>query len=175
MKRIIFFLLFVLISLSDCMRQSDFCIIPNENFSYCYGNQSYNCANFVCAKNQYSCHLLSLFSGLKGENKASYELFIDRIKNCSEKEPINNNTYEWNEDEVCLNTKDCTKSSIRRTWSTKIKRNECKCIGKYSFRCNSDYCGLNERACDGLIKKSFKLIKKCDYSKIKLILYNKNF
>ena len=49
-------------------------------------------------------------------------------------------------------------------WLNLLKYDKCgKCSGKYSLRCNSDYCGLDKRACNGLKKNSIDLeIKKCD-------------
>jgi len=52
-------------------------------------------------------------------------------------------------------------------WSTKIKLVECECIGKFSFKCNSDYCGLDKQACDGLNKRKIAGIKKCVTNEIK--------
>ena len=174
MKSIIF--LFCFISIMHCIRENDLCIPNDEKFEIeCYGIYSYNCANLVCTKNQYGCHVLSLFSGLKGIHKLRYDSFMDSIKPCSKIQSSSTIINNWNADDVCLNTKDCShKTSIHRILSNKIKRNECKCIGKYSYRCNGDYCGLDKQACDGLSKNTVE-IKKCDYSKIKLILYNNDF
>ena len=35
-------------------------------------------------------------------------------------------------------------------WSKQATSIECKCSGKYKQRCNSDYCALDQRACNGL-------------------------
>ncbi len=59
---------------------------------------------------------------------------------------------------VCLNAKDCSKSSIHRLWSQKV---DCKCKGKYNYKCNTDYCSLNKQTCDSLMKRKLTGIKKC--------------
>lgn len=45
-------------------------------------------------------------------------------------------------------------------WSFNQIKQECKCKGKYSYKCSWDHCALDKLACDGL-KKNAKSIKKC--------------
>jgi hypothetical protein len=92
-----------------------------------------------------NCHVLSLFSGLKAQHRKNYESFMNKIKKCPEHTKPK---YKWNKNDVCLNTKNCLKTSIHRLWFTKIKLVECECIGRYGFECSRDYCGLDKRACD---------------------------
>ena len=105
------------------LKPTDLCF-PNENNKFeCNGYHGYNCADFVCTRSQYSCHLLSLFSGLKGLHKIRYESFINNVADCPD--------FHWNPDNVCLNTKDCKTqpfhlSSIHRFWSLQIQPTECK-------------------------------------------------
>ena len=154
-KVIIIFLLFIFGSFVECkvMKQGEFCYRKNE--FECFGNFSYNCGNAVCTKTQYNCHVLSLFSKQK-VNELKYTIFMGKIKDC-----LAPPKYKWNKKDVCLNSKTCTQSGIFRLWS--IKLNECKCPGKHSFKCNNkDYCGIDERACEGLKKTStIGKIEKC--------------
>ena len=152
--------LFIIVSLIEgtILKIDDLCYPKAEKELKCYGNYSFFCGDFICTKNQYICHVLSLFSGLRGEHRKNYESFMTKIKNCPEPPK-----YKWNKNDVCLNTKNCVKPSIHRLWSAKIRLVDCKCIGKHSFKCNSDYCGLDKRACDGVNKKVMIGIKYCDH------------
>jgi hypothetical protein len=157
MKIAIVFLL-LNVSFIKCLKSGDFCY-PNKRKEFmCSEKYNFNCANFICTKNQYSCHVLSLFSALNGAlNKKKYGLFIDKIEKCNE--------YIWKINDVCLiPSKYCNqKESIFRRWSNKNKKQECKCNGKFNFECHmNNYCGLNKRACDGLlIRKKIIGIKQC--------------
>ena len=161
MKIMIFIYIFIIVSFveSTILKNDDLCYPKEEKELKCYDKYSFVCGDFLCAKNQYICHLLSLFSGLQGEHRKNYESFMTKIKKCPEPPK-----YKWNKNDVCLNTKNCVKPSIHRLWSTKIKLVECECIGKFSFKCNSDYCGLDKKACDGLNKKKISGIKNCDHN-----------
>ena len=82
---------------------------------------------------------------------------MNQIKDCPQPPK-----YKWNLNDVCLNSKDCLKTTLWRIWSTLLIPGECKCKGKHNYRCNNDYCALNKQACDGLNnQKSKKKIKKC--------------
>jgi hypothetical protein len=161
----ILILLFFIFSFveSTNLKIDDLCYPKEEKELKCYGSYSFACGDFICTKNQYICHVLSLFSGLKGEHRKNYESFMIKIKKCPEPPK-----YKWNKNNVCLNTKKCLKTSIYRSWFTKTKLVECECIGKFSFKCNSDYCGLDKKACDGLNKKKISGIKNCDHKKTQI-------
>ena len=60
--------------------------------------------------------------------------------------------YKWNPNDACLSTKDCFQTSLWRILSNLLTPGECKCRGKLNYKCNSDYCALNEQACDSLKK-----------------------
>ena len=163
MKLKIILILFLVIKLMKCLSYSDFCI-PNENDKIeCGGIYNYACGDFVCAKNQYRCHLLSLFSGSKGKHRYNYESFVNKIHQCPESHLLKRKPkYIWSPNDVCLNPKDCVQSLFHRLWLPRwtMKFGECKCSGKYSHKCSSDYCGLDERSCTELSKKPTG-IKKC--------------
>jgi len=85
-----------------------------------------------------------------------FEAFTKLIKTCSEPPK-----YEWNPKHVCLNPKNCDPFRFWSIWAPLMKPKECDCKGKFSIKCNSDYCASNQRACKE-IKHSTKLnIKKC--------------
>lgn len=150
MKIKIFFFFFI--SLVQCIKTNDFCYLKKgKTFSKCNEKYNFKCGSFACTTNQKNCEFLSLFSALEKIHKTRLNLMV---KECSE-----TSKYKWNANDVCLNAKNCVKFLIT-IWSFQAKQNECKCIGKYSYKCNSDYCGLNKHACDGLSKKISK-IKKC--------------
>jgi hypothetical protein len=132
----------------------EMCFPKEAEITECHGKYKYNCGDFVCTKNEYSCQMLSLFSVLKGDHFKKYESFIKEIKECP-KPP----KYKWQPNDVCLNTNDCV-STLKRIWPyNRVKLTACKCTGKYIYKCNHDYCALNKLACEGL-KKNVK-IKKC--------------
>jgi hypothetical protein len=160
MKMMIFFYLFIIVSFIKCknLKIDDLCYPKEEKELKCYGNYNFFCSDFICSKSQYTCHVLSLFSGLTGEHRKNYELFMRKIKKCPE-------PPKWSKNNVCLNAKNCLKTSIHRLWSTNIKLIECECVGNYSFKCNSNYCGLDKQACDGITKINIVGIKNCDQKK----------
>ena len=157
MKNMIFFILF-LVACIECNKfkiNTEICFPKEEKQFECLGIYNYNCGDFVCAKTQYSCQMLSLFSGLKGEHIIrKYKSLVTKIKICPE--PAK---YKWKTNDVCFNSKDCvtTKMTI---WSFNQIKQECKCKGKYRYKCSRDHCALDKLACDGL-KKNAKGIKKC--------------
>ncbi len=153
MKLIIF--LFLFISITKCVKINDLCYPKNGTKFKCKGIYNYNCGGFMCTKNQNNCEILSIFLALKGKVKTKYESFMTEVKECSE-----SSKYKWNAKDVCVRTKLCIKPFIHRIWSNKIILAECKCIGKYKYRCNSNYCGFNKLACEGISQK-FSGIKRC--------------
>ena len=148
---------FIFVSLAQCIsiKHDDLCFPKQGKEFGCYDAYSFSCGGFVCTKSQNTCHVLSSFNGLKGK-ESKYRKFIQTIKKCAEPPK-----YKWNKNDVCLNSKTCIKPEIHRLWSTQIKLIECKCIGKHSFRCDSHYCGIDERACNGLKKTKIAGINKC--------------
>ena len=165
MKKVIF--LFYLFSFIQCsIKVSDFCnkIKIKGKEVECQQNYSSSCGEYLCAKDRYSCQNIKLYNSIKAiqKNERDYllfenrlDLFLKLIKNCPK--PLE---YEWNPNDVCLNSKNCFNTRLR-IWSSVMKPIECKCRGKYALRCNSDYCGVGRQACDGL--KNMIKIKKCIY------------
>jgi hypothetical protein len=156
MKKMILLILYF-VAFIECNKYkiSEICYPKARKKIECHGQYNYNCNNSVCTKNKYTCEMMSLFSGLKGEYLKKYKSVLNVIKKCPEP-PIN----KWKPNDVCLNTKDCV-STLMSIWSfNRIKQKECKCRGKYDYRCNQDYCALNKRACERL-KKNINGIKKC--------------
>jgi hypothetical protein len=164
MKKVIF--LFYLFSFIQCsIKVSDFCnkIKINGKEVDCKNNYSSSCGEYLCAKDRYSCQSIKLHNALKAiqRNEREYillenqlDLFLKLIKNCPK--PFES---KWKPNDVCLNDKDCLKAHGYGIWSSLLTPNECKCQGKYAYRCNSYLCGINRQACDGL-KNNIK-IKKC--------------
>jgi hypothetical protein len=166
----IVFTLIVIFSINwiECtFKVTDFCkkleIYGKEQ--ECKGKYSLSCADILCAKDRYSCQGIRLLHGIKSIQKTekdyqffknNFEAFIKLIKKCPKQLK-----YKLNSNDVCLNTKDCFKSSLWRIWSTLLKTDECKCRGKYNFRCNSDYCALDKQACDTLKQVKQSNITKC--------------
>jgi hypothetical protein len=157
MKKIIF--LFYLISFIECIRITDYCYKLKGKEHKCKGKYYSNCnTNNVCAKNTLSCKNLILFSPNNHNNNNGFKAIRSQIKNCTE---------EWNSNEICLNSDNCSKHiGYGGRWSIQIKSNVCKCSGKYSHKCNGNYCSLDKRTCDGFNKnKSIKINKKCTNNK----------
>jgi hypothetical protein len=161
-------ILILSIQLIQCIKVTDFCfqISINNEVKKCPENNkcNYDCGKGLCSINRYSCQSIKLFSVVKDfqRNEKSYlfflnnfESFVREIKDCPEPPK-----YEWNPNDVCLNTKDCMNTTIR-IWSNLLKPSECKCKGKYNHKCNSDYCASDKRACDYLKKIIRSKIKKC--------------
>ena len=148
------------------LRVADFCEkleIDGEE-QKCNGKYSLSCADILCAKDRYSCQSIRILHGIKNIQKNekgylffqnNFEAFMKFIRKCP-KQP----KYKWSPKDVCLNNKHCFQTSLWRTlWSTPFKPDECKCRGKYNYRCNNAYCALDKQACDAL--KQDSNIKKC--------------
>ena len=77
---IIFLFIFVSLVNSSELKISDLCYPQQVYGLECHGIYSYNCANFLSTRTQYNCHVLSLFSGLKGVHRQNYKTFMYKIK-----------------------------------------------------------------------------------------------
>jgi len=154
MKKII--LLFFLVSHVNCyifQLTNDICYPKESKEIQCHGKYSYNCDDYVCIKNQYNCHMFSLFSELKGkQNELKFYSFVKRIKQCPE--------YKWSPNDVCIKDKVCLTPIVSLWFMGKTKLTECPCNEKYSYKCNISYCALNKLACDKM-RKSANGIKNC--------------
>ena len=167
MKIILTLILIFSINWIECtFKATDFCKkseidgIEQE----CKSKYSLSCADILCAKNRYSCQGIRLLHGIKSIQKTeegyqffqnNFEAFMKLIVKCP-KLP----KYKWNPNDVCLNNKNCFPTSSWIIWSTLFKLGECRCRGKYNYKCNSDYCALKKQACDSL--KENKSNKKCN-------------
>ena len=163
--RIFLLVFYFLISYRDCLNHTDFCNgnLTDEKSLKCFGKFSFTCGGLLCSRDEKSCQQIDAFNSITSFRKISEKAFINYknklmaflmlIKDCPE--------YKWSENDVCLNTKDCFKISVISVWSIQMKLNECNCMGKFNFKCNSDYCATDKRLCDQLkiFKKSS--IKKC--------------
>jgi hypothetical protein len=163
MKTIFIIILIFSINWIKCtLKVTDFCekLEINDREQKCKGNYSLTCAGILCAKDRYSCQSIRVLHGIKNIQKTekdyvflqnNFKAFMKLIQKCPKP--------KWNPNDVCLNTKNCFQTSLWRIWSTLLKPGECKCRGKYNYKCKSDYCALDKQACD-LLKK-IKIIKKC--------------
>ncbi len=155
MLKIIFFLI-TCIHMIQCLKETDFCLRNKNTKIKCDGQHSFYCNNNLCSKDKISCQrLMALLEKNKIYQKIDDESFkMKYIKECSKLAE-----YKWNSNNVCLNNKNCV-STAMRLWSLdRIKQGECKCKGNYHFRCSSDYCASDKRACLDL-NQNIK-IKKC--------------
>lgn len=165
----IIFLFFVSIKLIECIKMTDFCFhdIFQNKIIKCKETKNYNyeCGQGICSIDRYSCQSLKLFSKVKDTQKSEknyrffenyYEKFLSQIKDCP-KTPLK---YKLNSNDLCLNARDCFQA-IRLLWSSIIKKGECKCKGKYDYKCDSDYCASDKQACDHLKQIVRSKTKKC--------------
>jgi len=166
MKPLIF-LIFIVNIIHCKIKVTDFCtkLEINGKKQECHGEYNLSCIGILCTKDIYTCWGIKYLRGLKylqnsEENyyfcQSWYETFMNQIKICP-KPP----EYTWNPNDVCLNTKDCLQTTFWRIWSTLLKPAECKCKGKYNYKCNSDYCASDKRACNYLKETKKFQIKKC--------------
>jgi hypothetical protein len=166
MKILIVIALIFTINWIECtLKVTDFCkkLEIDRNEKECKGNYSLNCGSILCAKDKYSCQSIRFLNGIKSIQKNekdylffqnNFEALMKLIKYCP-KLP----NYKWNPNDVCF--KDCFQISFWRIWSNLLNVGECKCRGKYNFRCNTAYCALDKRACDELKKAKQSKITKC--------------
>ena len=160
-KVIGFLLILSSIKLMQSIKANDFCYqisINNKIIINCEENNHkyiYDCGHGLCAIDRYSCQSIKLFSSVKNIEKNeviktyiknNFKLFTSLIKDC--KKSIKK--YKFNLIDVCLKRKDCFKEHGFGIWSILMKPDKCKCKGKYKYKCNSDYCASDKRACDYL-------------------------
>jgi hypothetical protein len=159
---IILMLISFSLKLNKCIKHTDFCFLKESKIK-CEGVYNLTCGNVVCTKYEDSCRSLTLISSLKniqknkkydGHHMKKFKSFLSLIKDCPK-------LTEWMPVNVCLSSKNCLKPFIRNIRWIENKQSECKCSGKYSFRCNTDYCGRNKQACNDLKQRKFE-IKKCN-------------
>jgi hypothetical protein len=170
-------LLILLIKLIETTKYSDFCYrtrIKNK-IKECQENNKYkfNCGKDLCSIDQYSCKSLAVFSMVTKHQKNEFyyfknsekkhlyfkkklELFMRSIKDCPKPQD-----YKWSSNDVCMKTENCFKAYGYGIWSILMKPDECKCMGKYKYKCNSNLCALNKKACDHLKHKNDFVVKKC--------------
>jgi hypothetical protein len=160
-------LLFIVFSIDilESIEVTDFCQKKELNGikPECQGFFNISCDSNLCAKKESTCQdINSLFRSKSNfyryekdfiKYAKQYKLLLKQIKECAK--PAE---YNWNPNDVCLNTKYCVNTLITLRSFYQVKVRECKCRGKYSYRCD-DYCALDKKACDGL--KKVKKIKKC--------------
>ena len=174
MIKIVLLIIFSLNFLQS-LKVTDFCNqIINKTINKCEQNTSkhkYNCDMGLCSLDRNSCQSMKLFSTAKDTQKDekmylfiqnNFIAFTNLIKKCHAKpaKSAASAKYKWNAGDFCLNTKECFRPSIHRLWSIQMPI-KCNCTGKYSHKCNHDYCSLNKHACHGFNKKWMGTIKKC--------------
>jgi hypothetical protein len=168
-KQIIFTII-LSIKFIKCIKVTDFCYqikIENREIE-CKQNSKYkyDCMPGLCSVDpRYSCQSIKLFSTVKDIQKNEkdyiffrdyYQLFLSKIRDCTEPPK-----YKWNQNDLCVNIGSCLQTTFWRIWSTLFKQGECKCRGKYIYKCNKDYCASDKRACKYLKHKVKSEIKKC--------------
>jgi hypothetical protein len=138
------------IKLMECIRVTDYCQkteIKGKINAECQNIYNFYCDSNLCAKYQSSCRTInSLFRSKNNlyryekdfiKISMKYKSFLKQTKECP-----NPTEYKWKPNDVCLNTKRCVNTFIT-IWSfSQIKKRECKCKGKYSYKCSSDYCDI---------------------------------
>lgn len=184
----IIFLIFIslAIKLHECVKSGDVCLISEEECKglydqknkyqvkcikeKCNGQFKYQCGIDYCSTSAHNCEqflnlniLLRSFMKTKmNENKIfSIKTFIKSVKNCPA------NTYEWQEDSVCINGKNCyAKQTLPLRYDNVrlVKKIDCLCKKTYSYQCNYGYCAVNNKACDFFTLKQLNstfTIKSC--------------
>ena len=148
----------VIIKIIECIKVTDFCHqISNDNkLITCHGKYSFKCGHAICSVDIKACRSIIIFSTMtiakEGLNQNKFKSFKNKIWNCT-KQP----KYKWSPNDVCLNSKNCMKSSFNK----RLPLLKCKCIGKYSYNCNNGYCASNKKACKGLKRKPISKIMTC--------------
>ena len=168
-KRLAFLILILFLKLIQCIKVDNFCyqISINNEIIKCQENVRYNydCGQGLCSIDRYSCQSIKLFSTVKDlqRNEKSYnffqnnfEAFVKIIKDCPDPPE-----YKWSSNDVCMKTENCFKAYGYGIWSILMKPDECKCMGKYKYKCNINLCALNKKACDHLKHKKDFVVKKC--------------
>ncbi len=162
-----------------CMRKQKECRGLHDGLNYkiecnltkCHGSFHNQCGNSnICSRYRTNCDeydqlesLMKIFHRIrdnysqKSEIKKKFNLFNKNIKECKMK------TYEINSNGFCVNGIKCW-AIVRHGHLKTIKKSDCKCPIKLSFRCD-EYCAVNSIACDyfksNKNKKKFNKINNC--------------
>jgi hypothetical protein len=175
MRILIILILILSVNYLESLNLTDYCLNKEtkRNHLECHGKHNLSCGDILCSNHEASCRGIRLFSGVKNmqRNEKNYlhyrkkfNLFLRQIKLCPEAPK-----YKWNTNDICLNSKDCFKA-IYGVWSFQMKQTECKCTGKYSYKCTNNFCATNKKVCDEALKGNSisKIKNKCNNK-----LYNK--
>ena len=150
-------LIFLTLNWIECLEVKDFCYKLKTKVKEfeCNGDYSQSCGNGVCTKDENNCKLIALYYFFPN----TLNQYMKHIKYCP-KPP--SETVKWKSNDVCSNSKNCFYSSVETRPIGSMLYRKCNCGGKYNYKCNDDYCGLDKRACDFVkIKQSISEIKKC--------------
>jgi len=125
--------------------------------------RKYKCSRNLCTVNKTKCDEYineKWFDILSLSYSNRISRFQSRIKNCTKV------TFKLDPKDVCTNiNKICFEESFFfDSFSTNVskikKRQDCKCNGKYSYKCEDNFCAVKKRACDAFITLKSKLINK---------------
>lgn len=171
---IMFFFCFIIVVASsfraNAFKSSDICIITEEvckghydkyeNYETkcerekCSGKIDFQCGIDHCSSSPETCEKLrnlqlvfkSLVKSRINENKLhSIKVFLKSIRKCPSE------AYEWDINDICLNGKNCYSKQVLPLRYEKvrlIKKIDCLCEKKHSYKCEKDYCAANKKACD---------------------------
>jgi hypothetical protein len=160
-KILILLTVMLLIQSIDSLNSADLCIS-----SVCNEEYSFKCTKNLCSFNRQTCNEYYRF-------KMNY---ISR--------PFHNSisfqsceSYKLRENDYCLRNNNCYYNVFSTMRKTSKKIMDCKCNGKYSFKCD-EYCTLDHNYCDLLNlrikyqkKTNKKGVKTCDSYSQNLIFF----
>lgn len=163
-------MLFIFIKLAISIKPKELCLLANAANRECSAQYEYRCVYNSCATSQAVCMKYERISILLSsktkrvplEFLEKYEMFYDKIKTCPE-------LSLWKPSSVCLNAANiCYGKKVikgmRGSLMKVMERVDCECTGKqYKHKCDdSDYCGIDKRACEDFNSAEASAIKKCD-------------
>lgn len=145
-KKILNILTLILVFKSiTSLNSSDLC----KSYFKCNGEKyKYQCSKSLCALNEETCNDYNDMLKIHFFH-TSYGL-LKILANIHECEPKSNKIL--NKIDYCIRNKNCFKKQT--IWSLGFKvikqRVDCKCEGKYSFKCGNEYCSFSSQYCDFL-------------------------
>lgn len=137
------------------LNSSDLC----KSSLKCKGEKyKYQCGKSLCALNEEKCNDYN--DMLQTHFFHTSYGFFKTLTNINECEPRSSKKI-LKKNDYCMRNKNCFKKQT--IWSLGFKvmkqRVDCKCEGKYSFKCGKEYCSLSSQYCD-LLNLKIKYQKK---------------